>query len=136
MNKSLLYIFFGCLAIAMGFGSNSGEVLPSWSKLSIGILALGYGIYLNYSHKTQTRANASDSNLNKRIASNKVRPSYTYLIIGVLLLSFSKYLNQENDYRLDFWNIVVWTAGLSLCIYGLYFFFKERREKKESGNIE
>ncbi|MEO1486149.1 MAG: hypothetical protein AAFU57_10390 [Bacteroidota bacterium] len=136
MNKSLTYIFFGCLAIAMGVGSDQGEFIPSWAKLSMGILALGYGIYLNYSHKTKARANASDSNLNKRIASNKVRPSYTYLTIGVLLLSFSKYLNQENDYRLDFWNIVVWTAGLALCMYGLYLFFKERRKKKESGDIE
>ena len=95
MNKSLLYIFFGSLAIAMGVGSDQGEFIPSWAKLSIGILALGYGIYLNYSHKIQARANASDSNLNKRITSKKARFSYAYLTVGVLLLSFSKYLNQE-----------------------------------------
>ncbi|MEO0504690.1 MAG: hypothetical protein AAF090_00965 [Bacteroidota bacterium] len=136
MNKSLLYIFFGCLAIAMGVGNDLGEFIPSWAKLSIGVVAIGYGIYLSYFQKEKAHNPQSDRISGTEGTNKKARSSYTYLTAGVLLLSFSKYLNQENDYRLDFWNIIVWTAGLSLCIYGLYLFFKERREKKESGNIE
>ncbi|MEM8763746.1 MAG: hypothetical protein AAGD88_08035 [Bacteroidota bacterium] len=136
MDKSLLYIFFGCLAIAMGFGNDQGEFIPSWAKLAIGVAAIGYGIYLNYFHKVKTYGTQSNPNSDTRSKSKKARPSYAYLTVGVLLLSFSKYLNQKNEFLLDFWTITVWIAGLALCIYGLYLFYKERREKKESGNIE
>ena len=136
MNKSLLYIFFGCLAIAMGFGNNSGEVIPSWAKLGIGVVVIGYGIYLNYFQKVKTNNPQSDRISSTKGTSKKARPSYAYLTVGVLLLSFSNYLNQENEYLLNFWTIAVWTVGLALSMFGLYLFFKERREKKESGNIE
>ncbi|MEL6303669.1 MAG: hypothetical protein AAFQ20_02660 [Bacteroidota bacterium] len=136
MDKSLLYFFFGCLAIAMGFGSDQGEFIPSWAKLGIGVAAIGYGIYLKYGSKTMKGESQSSPNSISATTAKKARPSYAYLTVGVLLLSFSKYLSYENGYLWDFWTIAVWTAGFALCIYGLYLFFKERREKKESGNIE
>ena len=136
MDKSYVLIFFGCLALLMGVGGGKGEFIPSWLKLYAGFIAIAYGIYLRYGQKEKTDVPQSELNYEKRIASKTARPSYSYLIVGVLLLSFTKYLINSNDYILDFWTIIVGISGLTISIYGLNMFFKERREKKESGSIE
>lgn len=135
MDKSYLYIFFGILAIAMGIGNDQGEIIPSWAKLSIGFVAIVYGIYLKYGLK-KADGLESDLTTKKRTERKNSRPSYIYLTLGVLLLSISKYLINRNDYLLDFWTVIVGISGLVICAYGLNMFFRERREKKESGSIE
>lgn len=117
----------------MGIGDNKGELIPSWIKLFTGLLAITYGLYLLYGPKV--KANESESESNKTVSKN-TRPSHSYLIVGVLLMSLTKYLIKNNDFILNFWIIIVGISGLTISIYGLIMFFKERRDKKESGSIE
>lgn len=96
MDKSYVYIFFGFLAIAMGIGGDQGEIIPSWTKLSIGFVAIAYGIYLKYGVK---KADQLESNLNpgKRTEGKSSKPSYIYIfdlrsstIIGKQILNKKK----------------------------------------------
>jgi len=134
MNKPYAIIFFGFLAVIMGIGDDKTELIPSEIKLTIGFLAIGYGIYLIYRPKEKFTESSSTSERKK--TDKKIRPSYVYLGIGVLTMKLTQYLITNNDNILSFWIIIIGIIGFSISLYGLKIFFKERREKKESGSIE
>jgi len=134
MKKTYGILFFGCLAVLTGIGDDKSEIIPSGVKISIGFLAIGYGTYLMYNTKEKTFK--SEFIKNENLERKKTRPSYFYLTIGVLLMSLTKYLIRKNDYIMSFWIIVVGICGFAISIYGLIIFFREKREKKDSGSIE
>lgn len=131
MNKPYAIIFFGFLAIIMGIGKNETELIPSELKLSIGILLIVYGIYLIYKPSSK---NTEFETLTKKPA--KKRRSYIYLAIGVLLLKSPDFFDPNNPYELNLIKILILILGFGFVIYGLNLFFKEKREKQESGSIE
>lgn len=66
----------------------------------------------------------------------KKRRSYIFLAIGILLLKSPDFFESDNPYGLNFINILIFVLGIGFVIYGLNLFFKEKREKRESGSIE
>ena len=131
MNKSYAIILFGFLAVLMGIGKNKTELIPSELKLTFGILLIIYGIYLIY--KPSTESSETETLTKKQ---TKKRTSYIYLAIGALLLKSPDFFDPNNPYELNFIKILVYIFGFGFVIYGLNLFFKEKREKRESGSIE
>lgn len=131
MNKPYAIILFGFLAILMGIGKNETELIPSELKLTFGILLIVYGIFLIYKPTTQ---NSETEILTKK--QTKKRRSYIYLAIGALLLKSPDFFDPNNPYELNFIKVLVYIFGFGFVIYGLNLFFKEKREKQESGSIE
>jgi putative Mn2+ efflux pump MntP len=131
MNKPYAIIFFGFLAVLMGIGKDKTELIPSELKLTIGLLLIGYGIYLTYKPTTE---NTKTKTLTKKQA--KKGRSYIYLAIGVLLLKSPRFFDPNNPYSMSFTKILIWVFGFGFVIYGLTLFFKEKRDKQESGSIE
>lgn len=134
MNKPYAIIFFGILAIVIGIGKDETEFIPSELKLTIGILLIAYGIYLIYGFKEKVIK--SDSTSDKKVIFKKIRPSYVYLGTGVLTMKLTQYLITKNDHILTFWIVLIGIIGFIITIYGLKLFFKERKDKKESGSIK
>ncbi len=131
MNKPYPIILFGFLAILMGIGKNETELIPSELKLTFGILLIIYGIYLIYKPSTPI----SETEILTKKQTKKQR-SYIYLAIGALLLKSPAFFDPNNPYELNFTKIMVYIFGFGFVIYGLNLFFKEKREKRESGSIE
>jgi hypothetical protein len=131
MNKPYTIIFFGFLAVLMGIGKDKTELIPSELKLTIGLLLIGYGIYLTYK---PTAENTKTKTLTKKQA--KKGRSYIYLAIGVLLLKSPRFFDPNNLYTMSFTKILMSVFGFGFVIYGLNLFFKEKRDKRESGSIE
>ena len=131
MNKPYAIILFGFLAVLMGIGKNEAELIPSELKLTFGILLIIYGIYLIYKPSTE---NSETESLTKK--QSKKRSSYIYLAIGALMLKSPDFFDPNNPYELNFIKVLVYIFGFGFVIYGLNLFFKEKREKRESGSIE
>jgi uncharacterized membrane protein YfcA len=131
MNKPYAIIFFGFLAIVMGIGKDESELIPSELKLIFGILLIAYGLYLIYKPTSETTENKI-----RTISKYKTRRSYMYLAIGVLLLKSPDFFDPNNPYELNFIKILVFILGIGFVIYGLTLFFKEKKDKRESGSIE
>jgi uncharacterized membrane protein YfcA len=127
MKTPYAIIFTGFLAIIMGIGKDQNELIPSEIKWLVGILLIPYGIYMLYKPDTEN---------SKTKALTKIRQSYIYMGIGVLLLKLPKIIDPNNPYGLNFIKIVLYIFGFGFVIYGLYLFFKERKDKRESGSIE
>lgn len=119
------------MAIIMGIGNDENEVIPSEIKWLVGILIIAYGVYILYKPKTE---NSETKTLTKK--SNKIRPSYIYMGIGVLFLKSTKIIDPNNPYDFSFMKIALYIIGFGFVIYGIYLFFKEKKEKRESGSIE
>ena len=131
MNKPYPIILFGFFAVLMGIGKNETELIPSELKLTFGILLIIYGIYLIYKPSTE---NSEIESLTKK--QSKKRRSYIYLAIGALMLKSPDFFDPNNPYELNFIKVLVYIFGFGFVIYGLKLFFKEKREKRESGSIE
>ncbi|WP_308992903.1 hypothetical protein QLS71_015420 [Mariniflexile litorale] len=131
MNKPYAIIFFGFLAVLMGIGKDKTELIPSELKLIFGLLLIAYGIYLIYKPSTEK---TEIETLTKKPAEK--RRSYIYLAIGVLLLKSPDFFDPNNPYELNFIKILIFVLGIGFVIYGLNLFFKEKKDKRESGSIE
>ncbi|WP_282075639.1 hypothetical protein [Maribacter aquivivus] len=129
MKTSSQLIYFGLFITLLGFGDNSGKLIPSWITFLIGGLALFYGIYLYYKAENKLFSLNNDWKFDWRALSSKV-----YIVIGILILRMDRFIDYINEnFILDILHSVV---GFALMLYGLNLFFKEKREKKGSGNIE
>tara|TARA_R110002033_G_C3732731_1_gene224176 strand:- start:91 stop:486 length:396 start_codon:yes stop_codon:yes gene_type:complete len=131
MKNPYTIIFFGFLAVLMGIGKDKTELIPSELKLIFGLLLIAYGIYLIYKPSTEK---TGIETLTKKQA--KKGRSYIYLTIGVLLLKSPDFLEPDNRYELNFIKILIFVLGIGFVIYGLNLFFKEKKDKRESGSIE
>lgn len=131
MNKPYAIIFFGFLAVIMGIGKDKTELIPSELELIIGISLIVYGIYLIYKPNDESTETETLT-----IKQPEKGHSYIYLAIGVVLLKSPSFFDPNNPYELNFIKILVLVFGFGFVIYGLKLFFKEKRDKRESGSFE
>ena len=127
MKTSYTIIFIGLLAVLMGIGEDKTELIPSDLKLTIGLLLIAYGIYLTYKPSSKNKKTITPTKIKKRYSS-------IYIIIGAILIKSPRFI--EPRYDLTTPKIIMYVFGFIIIIYGLILFFKEKREKKESGSIE
>ena len=122
-------IYFGLFIILLGLGDDTGKLIPSWVAFLAGGFALVYGTYLHY------RIDNKVLSISKNWAFDwKELPSKVYIVIGILIMRMYRlidYINENFEIMMFFFAI-----GISLTLYGLKLHFKEKREKRESGNIE
>ena len=111
----------------MGIGQVKSELIPSELKLIIGILLIAYGIYLTYNAPAQNKKPKSWNVIKKG-------RSYIFLIIGAILIKTPRFI--EPRYELTTLKIIMYFFGFLAVVYGLILFFREKKEKKESGSIE
>ena len=129
MKTSSQLIYFGLFITLLGFGDNTGKLIPSWITFSTGGFALIYGIYLHYKLDNKIFSLKNDWKFDWRKLSSKV-----YIVLGILILKMDRFIDFINDnFILD---SLLFVIGFALMLYGLNLFFKEKRERKESGNIE
>ena len=131
MKNPYVLIFFGFIAILMGFGDNKAEIIPSEIKFITGFLIIIYAIFLLYENNFKNeKPNEEDR---KKF---NTKNSYIYLALGALLLKSPKLIFPDHYLDLNFIIISLYLSGFGFLIFGLNLFLKEKRREKESGSIE
>lgn len=131
MKNPYALIFFGFLAILMGFGDNEAEIIPSEIKFITGFAIIIYAIFLLYRSNFKNKINNEE--VKKKF---NAKNSYIYLALGALLLKSPKLIFPNHYLELNFIIISLYLLGFGFLIFGLNLFLKEKRRKKESGSIE
>ena len=129
MDKPSTFIYTGLFIIVLGLGDDKGRLIPNEYVWILGGLGLIYGIFL----QLKLEGKIFPANAEWKFDLRKL-PSKAYIIIGVGLLKMNRYIDVVDQY-LEL-NIIVTSVGALITIYGLRVFFREKRIKKESGNIE
>lgn len=123
------YTYGGLFILILGLGSDAGSMIPAWFKIGSGLFFIVYGMYLHYKTENRFRFDASDFNIKRSALSSKV-----YLVMGVLLVkanNFSTFIDDTMHL-----NSTLTLLGFAFLAYGLNLHFKEKKDKRESGNIE
>tara|TARA_R110000751_G_scaffold130263_1_gene232244 strand:- start:995 stop:1384 length:390 start_codon:yes stop_codon:yes gene_type:complete len=129
MKTSSQLIYFGLFVILLGFGDNTGKLIPSWVSFLTGGFALIYGAFLHYKMDNKILSISKDWNFDWKTLSSKV-----YIIIGILLMRMNRFVDYlDEHFEVDIFFSII---GGIFAIYGLKLHFIEKREKRESGNIE
>tara|TARA_R110002096_G_scaffold187405_1_gene366705 strand:- start:1283 stop:1528 length:246 start_codon:yes stop_codon:yes gene_type:complete len=81
MKTPSLLIYFGLFIILLGFGDDTGKLIPSWVAFLTGGIALVYGTYLQYKLDDKLISFTKDWTFDRKKLSSKV-----YIIIGILLM--------------------------------------------------
>ncbi|MBC72472.1 MAG: hypothetical protein CMH47_09395 [Muricauda sp.] len=129
MDKPSTFIYTGLFIIVLGLGDDKGRLIPNEYVWILGGLGLIYGIFLQLKQEGKIFPVSTEWKFDLRKL-----PSKAYIIIGVGLLKMNRYIDVVDQY-LEL-NIIVTSVGALITIYGLRVFFREKRIKKESGNIE
>lgn len=129
MNKPSTFIYTGLFIIVLGLGDDKGRLIPNEYVWILGGLGLIYGIFL----QLKQEGKIFPANTEWKFDLRKL-PSKAYIIIGVGLLKMNRYVDVVDQY-LEL-NIIVTSVGAFTMLYGLSIFFREKRIKKESGNVE
>ena len=129
MDKPSTFIYTGLFIIVLGLGDDKGRLIPNEYVWILGGLGLIYGIFLQLKQDGKIFPVSTEWKFDLRKL-----PSKAYIIIGVGLLKMNRYIDVVDQY-LEL-NIIVTSVGALITIYGLRVFFREKRIKKESGNIE
>lgn len=127
MKYSQAFIYSGLFFLLLGIGDDYGKVIPSDIKIFSGIACIVYGILLHFQKNNSFRFEKLDFNW-------KVLNSKIYFIVGILLIKIE---NFSDFFDGKFW-LTVWLGviGMAFLCYGLNLHFKEKKDKRESGNIE
>ncbi|MDF0708528.1 hypothetical protein [Flagellimonas okinawensis] len=129
MDKPSTFIYTGLFIIVLGLGDDKGRLIPNEYVWILGGLGLIYGIFL----QLKQEGKIFPANTEWKFDIRKL-PSKAYIIIGVGLLKMNRYIDVVDQY-LEL-NIIATIVGALIMLYGLSIFFREKRIKKESGNIE
>jgi protein-S-isoprenylcysteine O-methyltransferase Ste14 len=129
MDKPSTFIYTGLFIIVLGLGDDKGRLIPNEYVWILGGLGLIYGIFL----QLKQEGKIFPANTEWKFDLRKL-PSKAYIIIGVGLLKMNRYIDVVDQY-LEL-NIIATIVGALIMLYGLSIFFREKRIKKESGNIE
>jgi len=118
-------LFIGLL----GFGDDSGKVIPAWFAFATGGFAIFYGLYLRYKIDDKIFKITKDWKFNWKNISSDV-----YLTLGILCMRMNRLVDAvDKNVKL---HLLFAFIGLALICYGIQLFLKEKKEKKESGNLE
>ena len=129
MDKPSTFIYTGLFIIVLGLGDDKGRLIPNeyvWILVGLGLI---YGIFL----QLKQEGKIFPANTEWKFDLRKL-PSKAYIIIGVGLLKMNRYVDVVDQY-LEL-NIIISVVGALIMLYGLSIFFREKRIKKESGNVE
>lgn len=129
MDKPSTYIYTGLFIIVLGLGDDSGRLIPNEYVWILGGLGLIYGIFLQLKLERKIFPAKTEWKFDLRKL-----PSKVYIIIGVGLIKMNRFIDVVDQY-LEL-NIIVTVVGALIMLYGLSIYFREKRIKKESGNIE
>ncbi len=129
MKISQLSIYSGLFIIFSSLGSDIHRFIPSWLGISIGSLFVIYGVVKEFKIDKALKFNWFDYKINwLRL------PSKIYIITGIFLVRIHKFVESiNNSFELYLFFVI---AGVLLMLYGLALHFKEKKHKKESGDIE
>ena len=123
------FIYFGLFFLLLGIGDNHGEIIPFEIKIFSGFALISYGILLHFQKNKSLEIPKFGFKLNWKELNSK-----SYFIIGIVLAKIDDLSNFFDD---RFWlAIYINIVGVALICYGLNLHFKEKKNKRESGNIE
>lgn len=129
MKTASIAIYSGLIIILFGFGDDKGKIFPSWLYFLVGGISLIYGFYLHYKLDNKLFKITENWSLDWKKISSKI-----YIIFGIILIQLNKLVDIIDEIiEIKVFFLIV---GAIFTIYGLKLHFKEKRDKKDSGNIE
>ena len=129
MDKPSNFIYSGLFIVLLGFGDDNGRLISNEIVLISGGLALGYGLILQMKSDNKIEPTKSPGKFEWIKLSPRI-----YILIGIIIARLNRIFPFVDKYS-EF-EIAISAIGLLIAFYGTFLFLQEKRNKKQSGNIE
>ena len=129
MDKPSNFIYTGLFIVLLGFGDDNGRLISNEIVLISGGLTLGFGLILQMKSDNKIEPTKSPGKFEWIKLSPRI-----YILIGIIIARLNRIFPFVDKYS-EF-EIAISAIGLLIAFYGTFLFLQEKRNKKQSGNIE